>query len=47
MSLLTNDETKRVSIKGNDRDTDKVIREIPPEKTEELAEKCGACGHSL
>jgi flagellar protein FlaG len=33
------DETKRVSIKVIDRDTDKVIREIPPEKTEELAEK--------
>lgn len=32
-------ETKRVSIKVIDKDTDKVIREIPPEKSLDMLQK--------
>ena len=31
--------TKRISIKVKDRDTDEVIKEIPPEETLEMVEK--------
>lgn len=33
------EESKRVSIKVIDRETDKVIKEIPPEKTLEMVQK--------
>lgn len=33
------EETKRVSIKVIDKETDEVIREIPPEETLEMVEK--------
>lgn len=33
------EETKRVSIKVMDKDTEEVIREIPPEETLEMIEK--------
>lgn len=33
------EETKRVSIKVVDRDTEEIIREIPPEETLEMVEK--------
>jgi flagellar protein FlaG len=33
------EETKRISIKVIDKDTDKVIREIPPEETLEMLQK--------
>ncbi len=33
------EETNRVSIKVFDRDTEKLIREIPPEETLEMVEK--------
>ena len=33
------EETKRVTIKVMDKDTEEVIREIPPEKTLEMIEK--------
>lgn len=33
------EETKRISIKVIDRDTDQVIREIPPEDTLEMLQK--------
>ncbi|MDF2541058.1 MAG: hypothetical protein K0S47_776 [Herbinix sp.] len=33
------EETKRVSIKVIDKDTEEVIREIPPEETLEMVEK--------
>ena len=33
------EETKRVSIKVIDKDTDKVIREIPPEKSLDMLQK--------
>lgn len=33
------EETKRISIKVIDRDSDKVIREIPPEDTLEMLQK--------
>lgn len=33
------EKTKRVSIKVIDRDTDKVIREIPPEKSLDMLQK--------
>ena len=33
------DDTNRVTIKVLDRDTDEVIREIPPEKTLEMIQK--------
>ena len=33
------EETKRVSIKIMDKETEEVIREIPPEKTLEMIEK--------
>jgi flagellar protein FlaG len=32
-------ETKRVSIKVIDKNTDKVIREIPPEKSLDMLQK--------
>jgi flagellar protein FlaG len=33
------EETKRVSIKVFDKDTEEVIREIPPEEALEMVEK--------
>lgn len=33
------EETKRVSIKVMDKETEEIIREIPPEKTLEMIEK--------
>lgn len=33
------EETKRISIKVFDKDTDKVIREIPPEETLDMLER--------